>query len=335
MLDVTGWPDVRGAGIAAACSAVLIWASFLVITRFAVQGTFTVAELLLLRLAPAAVLLIPVMLRDGVVPRGMPVWRLLVIMIGAGVGFPAILMAGLQFAPASDAGALAPGTLPFWTALAAAAMLGEVPGPRRRVGLGMILAGALMVSLWEIVIEADDGAWRGHLHFLTASALWAVYTVVFRQSGLSPIHALAIGMFWSTVFILPVLLWIGVPFEGAGTQAIVVMGLLQSVFMGILALLFFGYAVRALGAAETGSFGALVPVLALAGGAVFLGEDVDSLKVAGVVLVAIGVFVASGILTRIAPRPAAVQPSAQAPAAAVSCRPMPAGQPAPATTDRC
>ena len=52
----------------------------------------------------------------------------LVIVIGAGIGFPAILMAGLQFAPASDAGALAPGMLPFWTALVAAAMLGEGAG---------------------------------------------------------------------------------------------------------------------------------------------------------------------------------------------------------------
>ncbi len=153
--------------------AVLIWGSFLIITRFAVQGSFTVAELLLLRLVPAAMVLAPVMWRDGVLPRGLSWPRTLVVVIGAGIGFPAILMAGLQFAPASDAGALAPGMLPFWTALVAAAMLGEVPGPRRRIGLGMILAGAMMVSLWQILVDAESGAWRGHLCFLTAAALWA------------------------------------------------------------------------------------------------------------------------------------------------------------------
>jgi drug/metabolite transporter (DMT)-like permease len=317
----------RSRGTAAAVAAVLIWASFLIITRSAVQGTFTVAELLLLRLVPAAVLLAPVMWRDGVLPAGMSWWRMLVIIIGAGIGFPAILMAGLQFAPVADAGALAPGMLPFWTALLAAAMLGEVPGPRRRIGLGLILAGAMMVGLWQVVVDADSGAWRGHLCFLTAAALWAVYTVVFRQSGLSPVHALAIGLFWSVVIGLPVLLWVGVPFEGAGTQAIIVMGLLQGLLMGVLSLLLYGYAVRALGAAETGAFGALVPILALAGGAVFLGEPVDPLKVAGVVLVAAGVFMASGILTRIAPRPAAR--GAGAPVTR-----LPAAAPAPATTDR-
>ena len=314
----------RRVGIAAACGAVLIWASFLIVTRFAVQGSFTVAELLLLRLLPALLLLAPVMWRDGVLPRGLSWPRVLMIIVGAGIGFPAIVMAGLQFAPASDAGALAPGMLPFWTALVAAAMLGEVPGPRRKVGLGLILAGAMMVGLWQVVIDSEGGAWRGHLCFLIASALWAVYTVVFRQSELTPAHALAIGTFWSAVAGLPVLLWIGVPFEGAGAQAIVVMALLQGVIMGVLSLLLYGHAVQVLGAAETGAFGALVPILALVGGAVFLGEEVSALKVAGVMLVAVGVFMASGILTRIAPRAAD----------SVRLQPPPAGAPAPATTDR-
>ena len=305
MLGVTALASGRAGGIAAACAAVLIWASFLIITRFAVQGTFTVAELLFLRLVPAALLVAPVMWREGVVPRGLSWPRMLMIIIGAGIGFPAILMAGLQFAPASDAGALAPGMLPFWTALVAAAMLGEVPGPRRKIGLGMILAGAMMVGLWQALVDAESGAWRGHLCFLTAAALWAVYTVVYRQSGLTPMHALAIGLFWSAVIGLPILLWVGLPFRGAGAEAIVVMGLLQGLLMGFLSLLLYGYAVLALGAAETGAFGALVPILALVGGAVFLGEPVDPLKVAGVVLVAAGVFMASGILSRIAPQPGA------------------------------
>ncbi len=316
-------------GIAAACAAVMIWGGFLIVTRFAVQGTFTVPELLLLRLVPAAILVAPVMWRQGVLPSGLSWPRTLMLVIGAGIGFPAILMSGLQFAPASDAGALAPGMLPFWTALTAAIMLGEVPGPRRKVGLGLILAGAALVGLWQIVVQADSGAWRGHLCFLAAAALWAVYTVVYRQSGLTPIHALAIGLFWSGVVGLPILVWIGVPFEGAGPQAIIVMALLQGLVMGFLSLLLYGHAVQRLGAAETGAFGALVPILALVGGALFLDEKVDAVKAAGVALVAIGVFMASGILARVAPRGGAA-----APAAGSVSDPPPGGSPEPATTDR-
>lgn len=298
----TAQVGMRSAGLLAAVTTIVIWAGFLLVTRYAVGGTFTVAEILFLRLVPAAVLIAPVMWRLGVVPRDLSWPRALVIMLGAGVGFPAIMIMGLQFAPASDAGALAPGTLPFWTALAAAVMMGDYPGPRRKIGLALIFAGALVVSLWEIATDAGGGAWRGHLCFLAASGLWGLYTVVFRQSGLSPVHALAIGMFWSVILVLPVLLWFGIPFQGTDLRSIAVMAFLQSIVMAMIALLTYGYAVRVLGAAETGAFGALTPILTLIGGVAFLGEDIGVLKVLGVVIVALGVFTASGVLGRAGPR---------------------------------
>lgn len=288
-----------GAGTLAALGTVVIWAAFMLVSRFAhVGGSFTSAELLFLRLVPAAVLLIPVMISKGVLPRGLSWPRTLTIMVGAGIGFPAVVISGLQFAPASDAGPLAPGTLPFWTAFAAWALMGERPGPRRLAGLGLIFAGALLVGVWGAISGAEPGAWRGHLSFVGASALWAVYTVVFRQSGLSPLHAAAVGMFWSTLFGLPVLLWIGVPFANAGVVEIAVMGVLQGVFMSLIALLTYGYAVRVIGPAEAGAFGALTPILTLVGGVWLLGEPIGPLKVGGVVLVAVGVVLASGVLSR-------------------------------------
>jgi drug/metabolite transporter (DMT)-like permease len=59
--------------------------------------------------------------------------------------------------------------------------------------------------------------------------------------------------------------------------------------------------VQILGAAETAAFGALTPILALLGGLAFLGETVTALKIIGVTLVAVGVFLASGVLSK--PRP--------------------------------
>ncbi|MEM6439840.1 MAG: DMT family transporter [Pseudomonadota bacterium] len=292
-----------GAGTLAALSFVSIWATFILLSRFALGGSFTVAELLFLRLAPAALVLAPVMIRKGVIPKGQSWPRALTIMLGAGIGFPAVVIAGLQVAPASDAGPLAPGTLPFWTALATAVMMGERPGPRRLFGLGLIFVGALLVGVWGAVSGAEPGAWRGHIGFVTAAALWAVYTVVFRQSGLSPLHAAAIGMFWSTVFGLPILLWIGLPFDGAAPVEIAVMGLLQGVLISVVALLAYGYAVQVIGASEAGAFGALTPILTLLGGVFLLDEPFGPAKVAGVCLVAAGVLFASGVFSRRAPAP--------------------------------
>jgi len=289
----------RALGFAAALATVTIWAVFLLVTRFAVQGSFTVEELLILRLVPGALVMAPIMWRLGIMPPRLPWPRAAMLMVGASAVFPFVVSKGLAYAPASDAGALAPGMLPFWTALAAYALAGEMPRPRRRIGLAMILTGALVVSLWQILAGSDTGAWRGHLMFLAGSGCWAIYSVIFRQSGLSALHGLVIGLFWGTVLITPLLLLSGnVRFATASPSDIVVMIVLQSFVIAILAMFLFGYAVRILGAAETAAFGALTPILALVGGAMFLGETVTPLKVVGVVLVAVGVFLASGVLSK-------------------------------------
>lgn len=292
-------PKARALGLAAALATVTIWAAFLLVTRFAVQSSFTVEEILILRIVPGALVMAPVMWRLGVMPRGQSWPRAVMLMVGASAVFPFVVSKGLAYAPASDGGALAPGMLPFWTALAAYALAGEIPGPRRRLGLAMILAGAVLVSLWQIAVGADDDTWKGHLMFLTGSGFWAVYSVIFRQSGLSPLHGLVIGLFWGTLLITPLLLASGnVSFATSSPEDILVMIVLQSFIIGILAMFLFGYAVQILGAAETAAFGALTPVLALLGGVVFLGEAVTPLKVVGVALVAAGVLLASGVLSK-------------------------------------
>ncbi|MBL4766337.1 MAG: DMT family transporter [Rhodobacteraceae bacterium] len=298
-------PKTWALGLVAALATVTIWAAFMLVTRFAVQGSFTVEELLILRLIPGALVMAPVMWRLGVMPLGQSWPRAAILMVGASAVFPFMVTKGLAYAPASDGGVLAPGMLPFWTALAAYALAGEIPGPRRRLGLAMILVGAMIVSLWQILTGADDGAWKGHLMFLIGSGFWSVYSVIFRQSGLSPLHGLVIGLFWGTLLVTPLLLATGnVSFATANLGDIAVMIVLQSFVIGILAMFLFGYAVQILGAAETAAFGALTPILTLLGGVAFLGEIVTPLKVVGIALVAAGVFLASGVLSKSRSAPA-------------------------------
>jgi drug/metabolite transporter (DMT)-like permease len=297
-------PRARALGLMAALVTVTIWATFMLVTRFAVQGSFTVEELLILRLVPGALVMAPLMWQLGVIPEGQSWPRAAMLMVGASAVFPFVISMGLAYAPASDGGALAPGMLPFWTALAAYFMAGETIGPRRQLGLAMILLGAMIISLWQIFAGTDVGAWKGHLMFLTGSVCWAVYTVIFRQSGLSPLHGLVIGLFWGTLLIVPLLIATGnVSFAAASNVDIAVMVVLQSFIIGILAMFLFGYAVQILGAAETAAFGALTPILALLGGLAFLGETVTALKIIGVTLVAVGVFLASGVLSKPRPTP--------------------------------
>ncbi|MEE2775001.1 MAG: DMT family transporter [Pseudomonadota bacterium] len=289
----------RTFGLLAAFFTVSIWALFLLATRFAVRGEFTVEEVLILRLVPGAILMAPLMFKLDLLPRGQSWPRALILMIGASAIFPYIVSSGLRYAPASDAGALAPGMLPFWAALAAFVFAGESLDKPRAIGLLIILLGAILIGFWQIFSGADNDSWKGHLMFLTGSGLFAIHSVIFRQSGLSPFQGLVIGLFWGTLFLTPILLFTGnVKFENIRLADIIVMGLVQSFIIGILATVLYNYSVKLLGAAETGAFGALTPILALVGGGWLLDETITLINSIGVLLVASGVFLASGIHNR-------------------------------------
>ena len=287
----------RYLGILVALITVFIWAIFIVATRFSLTTNFTVEEVLFLRLVPSTLIMAPFMIKYDLIPRGLSWLKAGMLMIGASAIFPYIVSSGLSFAPASDGGVLAPGMLPFWTALAAFLILGEKLDQVRRTGLFIILVGALMVGLWQIIFNSDEGVWRGHILFLIGSGLFAIYSVIFRQSGLTPLHGLLIGLFWGTLFITPILLLTGrVNFSDVSAFDIGVTIFIQSLIIGILATLLFNYGVRLIGASEMGAFGALTPILAMLGGILFLNESVPGIKIAGIFFVAIGVFLASGIV---------------------------------------
>ena len=287
----------RYLGILVALITVFIWAIFIVATRFSLTTNFTVEEVLFLRLVPSTLIMAPFMIKYDLIPRGLSWLKAGMLMIGASAIFPYIVSSGLSFAPASDGGVLAPGMLPFWTALAAFLILGEKLDQVRRTGLFIILVGALMVGLWQIIFNSDEGVWRGHLLFLIGSGLFAIYSVIFRQSGLTPLHGLLIGLFWGTLFITPILLLTGrVNFSDVSSFDIGITIFIQSLIIGILATVLFNYGVRLIGASEMGAFGALTPILAMLGGILFLNESVSGIKMAGIFFVAIGVFLASGIV---------------------------------------
>ena len=80
-------PITRALGLIAALATVSIWAAFLLVTRFAVQGSFTVEEILVLRIVPGALVLAPLMWRMGVLPRRESWPRALILMVGASAVF--------------------------------------------------------------------------------------------------------------------------------------------------------------------------------------------------------------------------------------------------------
>ena len=286
-------------GVLAALATVTIWAAFLIGTRFAVSGNLTVDEVLVLRLVPAFLIMIPLMLKLGVIIKGQSIFSVLMIALGATAIFPYLISTGVYYAPASDAGALAPGMLPFWTALFAFLITGEKPSKIRLIGLIVILLGALLVGSYSILSLSGQNTWKGHFLFLTGAGMWSVYSVYFRQSGIDPLTGLVFGLFWGTAVVIPLLFLFGdVSFAKATTFDIYSMIVLQGLLIAILAMLLYNFSIRQLGPAQTAAFGALTPILALVGGFVFLGEPITLLKSIGIFIVAVGVVLASGIMEK-------------------------------------
>ena len=287
--------DSRGAGWAALVVTVLIWASYLVAARAAVNAAFTPVELGLMRFLPGAILFAPVLVRKGLKPSGAR-WRDVALIAGAGgVAFVLLLTSGLGFAPVADSGVFTPAMLPFFVALLSFLALGERVRGARLLGLALILAGALAIGGWE-ALARGGGAWRGHLLFLAASLAWAVYTLAYRRSGLGAIDSAALMCFWSSAVFLPLALAGGADYLKNGWQALVIQVIFQGFLSGFLATFTFFFAISRLGTAPAAAFAALVPGLAALGGWGVLGEPLDPVKIAGLGVVTLGVLLASGAL---------------------------------------
>lgn len=273
--------------------ALLVWAGYIVAGRAVMGGQLSAVDLGLLRALPAALILLPFSLRR--LPVLLGDWRNgAVIGLLGGAGFTYLLPLGLSYAPAADAGVFTPSMLPAFAALIAYAALGERPARWQAVGITLIIAGALTSWLADSA-GGPSGAWRGRLIFLAASFCWAAYTVRARIAGLSPLESTALLTSVAALCFLLVL-----PFSDSGLPELSwpLLGahILLGVAAGLGANLAFVAAIRTLGHGIPAASAALVPCMAALGGWLFLAEPVSGGQIGGIMVVSLGVLLASGVI---------------------------------------
>ena len=274
-------------------ATVVIWASYLVVTRLGVTGKLGWVDLGLLRSGTAALVFVPYTLKYGLFPGTTSAKDILFVAGFGGFAFVFFLATGLGFAPVADSGVFTPSMLAVWVAIFSVIFIGARYTRLQLTGLALILGGALFLGGGAAMLAAEGGVWRGHLLFLCASAAWAAYTVRFRVSTLTALQATAVMATWATIFFLVCALFTGIKIQTLSPEQLTIQ-VTQGVAAGVVANFTFLYAVRVLGAPLTAAAAAFVPVLAAIGGWYFLGEPVSIWQWAGVLVAAGGVALASG-----------------------------------------
>jgi len=176
------------------------------------------------------------------------------------------------------------GTVPLWTGVFAALLLGERLGPRRAAGFALGIVGvALIVNLGPVELGARTLAGAGAALLGAACWGWAGVLIKQRFGKLPPIGLAAGSIGFAALLMSPA--WALAPAPQAwtpeATAALVALGVVCS---GIAYLPFFTL-LRDIGPSRTLSVTFLVPVLGVFWGWLFLDEAVTLPMLAGAALV--------------------------------------------------
>jgi drug/metabolite transporter (DMT)-like permease len=284
-------------GYLAAGAAVLVLAGWIVVVRFAMTEAVAPELLALFRYGIPALVLAPVWLRRGVLPRGRAGLALLLMTLGWGAPFVFWTAEGLRHVPASLFGPLVPGLMPILAALLGLLFFGESLSRAARAGMALIgISLALLLGQW--IAGGGATALAGAPYLVAAAFGWAVYAVMFRRSGLSPIEATGLVGLWSLPIVGFFILLRGDPFAGLAAGEIAFHAVTQGLVTGLGAVLAYGFAIQRLGMVRASAIIALVPVCAAVMGVAFLGETIGALDWLAVALTSLGVATANGALDR-------------------------------------
>ena len=278
----------------AAFVAIVLWGVSFVATKAALREISPVTLIFTRFALGVAVLIFILKLRREplIPPRNS--WPMLAAMGFVGIFLHQMIQVhGLTLTTAVRTGWLI-GLTPIWSAVLAAAFLGEGFGPRKVLGLVIGLAGALLVvtrgELSESVLALPST--RGDLLVLASTCTWALYTVLGRDTlkRLGSTASTATAMFAGWAMMIPFFV------SSTGWQEyrdLSSTSLVAILFLGIgcsgLGYWFWYAALERIDASQVAAFLYLEPLVTLLSAVALLGETVALSTIFGGLLVLVGV----------------------------------------------
>lgn len=282
-------------GVAAGIVALLIWGAWPVISRYAMQQTLDMWDIMVLRFGISGLILLPLVLRRGTGGLGWP--KAVFLAATAGLFYVTLVMTGLLVAPASHAGTVIPATMMTASTIGAWLLLRE-PLPFSKIfGLLLIVAG-IGVLAWKTLSGTGIGDISGYAWFVAGGFTWAAYTIAVKAWNGDALHTTALVSVLSIAVLLPWYIATGRAdgLLNAPLDELLFQGIFQGVLVALVALLTFTQSVNLLGASRAAVFAAGVPCMATLLAWPVLGEQPGIGGAVALLLVSSGMLVVLGIL---------------------------------------
>lgn len=277
----------------------LFWAGNFVLAR-ATHETIPPLALSFWRWAVAFVMLLPFALpylvRDRALIRA-NAGRLVVLAILGVANYNSFVYIGLQTTTATNAVLMA-STTPVLIVALAFLLLGQTITTRQFVGIITSMLGVACIVLeGDLSSLATQQINRGDLWVIAAGLSWAAYSVLlirWRVPGLHPLAFLATTIGVGALALAP-LNAAGVAAERPFEPGWVSVGtiLYVALFASLLAFICWNRAVAELGPARTGQFLHLMPAFGAILSMLLLGERLHPYHLAGIALIATGIWLAT------------------------------------------
>jgi len=279
-------------GMAAISTVVVVWSTFLVISRSGVQSGMTIFDIAALRYGIAGLICVPIVLHYK--PwRTTTVTRLAMLAIFGGVPYGLLSYIGFIFAPAAHGGVFLNGMVPALALLIGYVWLRERPLAIQIVGSVLIIAGAGMAA-FSATSGANPDAWIGDLAFFITGAFFAIFLILQRQWRADIPQILLAAAVVGAIVYLPI--WaLALPSTLAQSDPnqIALQAVFQGLFPNLLGLILLSHAVRRVGSTVVAAFLSAVPAVASVMGLIFLGENPGLLAWAGLPILTTGILLAT------------------------------------------
>jgi len=287
-------------GVAFGLAMALAGGAFMVSSRAGAITGFHPADLTFLRFLVAGLVLLPALLRSGPRDLGGIGWgRGCALAFCVGPVFSLLQTSGFQFAPLGHGALVAPAALTLFSILLAVLVLRERLNAPRLLGLALVVGGLVLIGLEGLAAPGGRQAWIGHLLWCAAGFLWAFYATLLRLWRLDAVRAMTAASVLSMLATIPVYLaWGGLERLAAlPLRDVLLQAGGQGVCAGLLLAIFHSRSVVLLGASRAAVFPSIVPGVALALGALLLGEWPNVTQLVGLVVVTLGLVFALGLVS--------------------------------------